>query len=506
MSWLKRRRGKEETATRPPAIGPVVDIAGDEPWLPRLSSVGRPVDVGDLQLDSPALEQMRRQGVELLVPMISHGELISVMQLGHRLSDQPYSADDRALLSGVASGAAPALRVAQLLGEREREARERERVENELRVAQLIQQHFLPSRLPEREGWTVEAHYQPAREVGGDFYDFIDFDDGRLGVVAGDVTDKGVPAALVMTSKRTLIRASAQRLVEPAEVLKRVNAQLCADIPANMFVTCLYGILDTERGEFRFANAGHNLPIHISGDDATEPLCTGMPLGLVADAEYDEVTVAVAPYDSVVIYSDALPEAHDRQGLMYGFDAVRDSAAKAGDGPVVKRLLADLMAFTGPDWEQEDDVTIVALRRCAELVTEKLEIPSVPGNERQAIDRVDDFARSLLSPERLESLKTAVGEATMNAIEHGNRADASIPVELSFARTPDSLIVRIADRGNGGAPAPGLPDLEAKLAGEEPARGWGLFLIEEMVDRVRSEVTEDRHIVELTVVTREVND
>ena len=107
----------------------------------------------------------------------------------------------------------------------------------------------------------MAADYRPAREVGGDFYDFIDLPDGRLGIVVGDVTDKGVPAALVMAATRSVLRASAQRLIEPGAVLERVNEHLCPDIPENMFVTCLYGVLEPASGRLVFANAGHNLPL-----------------------------------------------------------------------------------------------------------------------------------------------------------------------------------------------------------------------------------------------------
>ncbi len=139
------------------------------------------------------------------------------------------------------------MRVAQLVRQQQQEAQERERIEQELRVARLIQQTLLPKTLPELPGYDVAAYYQPAREVGGDFYDFVDLEDGRLGLVVGDVTDKGVPAALVMATTRTLLRAAAQRLDSPGEVLKRVNDVLVQEIPPNMFVTCL--VRDPRPGE-----------------------------------------------------------------------------------------------------------------------------------------------------------------------------------------------------------------------------------------------------------------
>ena len=149
------------------------------------------------------------------MPLVTQGELIGLLNLGPRLSDQDYSGDDRRLLESLAAQAAPAVRVGQLVREQEAEIRSRERLEQELQVAKLIQQHFLPRTLPDLPGWQIDAHYRPAREVGGDFYDFIALDDGRVGIVIGDVTDKGVPAALVMAATRSVLRAAAQRLGRP---------------------------------------------------------------------------------------------------------------------------------------------------------------------------------------------------------------------------------------------------------------------------------------------------
>jgi hypothetical protein len=166
-----------------------------------------------------------------VVPLVSQGELIGVINLGDRRSEQEYTSDDRKLLDDLTAQASPAVRVAQLVRQQRLEARERERIEQELKVARLIQQTLLPRDVPHLSGWDVAAYYQPAREVGGDFYDFLYFDDGRLGIIIGDVTDKGVPAALVMATTRTLLRVIGERLVTPGAVLERVNELLIDDIP-----------------------------------------------------------------------------------------------------------------------------------------------------------------------------------------------------------------------------------------------------------------------------------
>ena len=203
---------------------------------------------------------LRAAGVRVIVPLVTQGELIGALYLGPRLSDQDYSTDDRKLLSTLAAQAAPAIRVAQLVREQAVEIQARERLEQEMRVATLIQQQFLPHELPQLPDWQVAAYYGPARAVGGDFYDFIALPDGRIGIVIGDVTDKGVPAALVMARTQSVLRGEAPRLISPAKVLERANEILLPEMPARMFVTCLYMILEPETGRLVYANAGHNLP------------------------------------------------------------------------------------------------------------------------------------------------------------------------------------------------------------------------------------------------------
>lgn len=357
------RGRRREPALRGRTAEVVVHIEPGDPLRQFLLSTARPIAVEAIgDIGSPGVEEMRAGGVALLVPMVSQGELVAVLQLGERRSGQPYSVEDRDLLASLASSTAQSIRVSQLVRERESRARERERVAAELRVATLIQQGFLPE-MPSLAGWNFETHYEPAREVGGDFIDVIELADERLGVVAGDVTDKGVPASLVMASTRTLVRSLAQQVVEPSVVLRSANDQLHREIPAGMFVTCLYGILDTSSGAFRFANAGHNLPVHRAASGTAEPRATGMPLGLLPGSSYDESAVAVDEGDSITLYSDALPEAHDAGGEMFGFDRVRRAIAGSGAGPIVQPLLEALREFTGPGWEQEDDVSILCIHR-----------------------------------------------------------------------------------------------------------------------------------------------
>src|SRR5918995_3695054 len=243
----------------------------------------------------------------------------------------------------------------------EKEIGARERVDHELRVARRIQRASLPEEVPELEGWQIAPYYQPAREVGGDFYDFHLLSEGRLGVVVGDATGKGVPAALVMSTTIGMLQLAARALDSPSpgEVLEQVNETLVARIPSNTFVTCFYAILEPEDGTLRYANAGHDPPyIHRSNDNADELRARGMPLGLMAGMAYEEGEASLREGESVLFNSDGLVEAHHPKGEMFGFPRLRALIAEHGEKEersLGDFLMEELYSFVGEGWEQEDD-------------------------------------------------------------------------------------------------------------------------------------------------------
>ena len=244
----------------------------------------------------------------------------------------------------------------------------RQSVEQELRVARSIQQALLPKDLPQLEGWKISPHYQPAREVGGDFYDFFELPNGHVGLVIGDATGHGMPAALVMATARSMLRAVAQASESPGDVLARVNDPLVMDIPPNMFVTCFYAILDPSSGRLVYANAGHDLPyVWRGGDNVQELRARGMPLGLMPGMSYEEQEIILEAGDCTLFYSDGLVEAHDpHRREMFGFPRLRELVAEhAQKESLMDSLLEELYSFVGEGWEQEDDITLVTLRRAA---------------------------------------------------------------------------------------------------------------------------------------------
>src|SRR5579883_2804596 len=344
-----------------------ITIADDDPFIAYALRHSGLLEIKRLGLQSPFVEMLRQQAMEIVLPLPSQGELLGLLALGPRLNGTIYSREDHAML----------LALAQLALAQQQQAREHERIEQELRTAQVIQRTFLPKDIPLLPGWQLLPYYQPAREVGGDFYDFIALPDGRLGLVIGDVTGKGIPAALVMTATRTMLRAVAPQTASPGEVLAQVNELLRADIPAGMFVTCFYAVLDPASGQTCYANAGQDLPALRHDDGALGELrATGMPLGLLPGISYDEGETTLTAGDLLLFYSDGLVEAHNPRREMFGLPRLRELVeAQASDEMLIQALLEALAQFTGANWEQEDDVTLVTLQRLKTLAEGEQHLP-----------------------------------------------------------------------------------------------------------------------------------
>src|SRR6266702_2406561 len=252
----------------------------------------------------------------------------------------------------------------QRLTEQHTRLEERARMEQELQTAQYIQRALLPKDVPALPGWQLMPFYRPAREVGGDLYDFIPFEVGRLGIVFVDFTVKGVPAALIMATTCTMLRTAAQATDSPGEALARVNDLLYAETPSRMFVTCFYAILDPASGRLCYANAGQDLPFRRQADEVRELHARGMPLGLMPAMVYEEQEVILAPGEYILFYSDGLVEAHNPGREMFGFPRLKTLLAEHADwASLIDYLLNELRGFTGEAWEQEDDVTLVTLQR-----------------------------------------------------------------------------------------------------------------------------------------------
>ncbi len=345
----------------------------DDPLVEVLLRARDGVELDHLDLKSPGLDGLRRQGIVLVVPLISQGELVGLLNLGSHAGDMPYSLDDRYLLSALAGRVAPALRIVQMIRQERLSALVDQRLGNELRVARLIQHTLLPRQMPQPPGWEIAGHYQPAREVGGDFYDVIELNDGRLGVIIGDATGKGVPAAMVMAAARGIVRAMALQLASPGVVLQRANEMLLPTMPPSMFVTCLYAVIDPADGSVTLANAGHNLPCLTGAGGVIEMDARGMPLGLMPDMDYEERCANIQPGECVLFYSDGLVEAHNVRREMFGVPRLKELLSETpAQSDLINMVLCAWRDFLPVDGEQEDDMTLIVVQRAGGLVNKPL--------------------------------------------------------------------------------------------------------------------------------------
>jgi anti-sigma regulatory factor (Ser/Thr protein kinase) len=240
-----------------------------------------------------------------------------------------------------------------------------------------------------------------------------------------------------------------------------------------------------------------------------------MPLGLMPDMTYEEMETVLEPGQSLLLHSDGLAEAHGPSNEMFGFPRLMGLVGNSqGGGRMIDRLLTELHSFTGPEWEQEDDITLVTLERSAgpgsivapstnsTRTLAEFSLASEPGNERIAMERVAEAVKDLeLASDVFDRLRTAVSEATMNAIEHGNHNRPELDVAVQVFASDEDIKVRITDHG-GGRNIPDeveTPDIEAKLEGLQTPRGWGLFLIKNMCDDMEVSSDGDTHTIELSL-------
>jgi sigma-B regulation protein RsbU (phosphoserine phosphatase) len=226
---------------------------------------------------------------------------------------------------------------------------------------------ILPRFMPALPGYTFGARILPARIVGGDFFDFIPLGPGSIGVAIGDVTDKGLPAAIFMAQARALLRAEASRAASPREALDRVNGHLLQMNDAGLFVTVLYGVLELPTGRFHYARAGHELPLLAVGRGEVKlaPQGSGMALGLVDRPPLDEQSVMLEPGQAMLLYTDGATEAHDIRFAEFGRERLGAALAHHHQSPasqLCEDLLTTIIDFQGLA-PQHDDITLVAVQR-----------------------------------------------------------------------------------------------------------------------------------------------
>ena len=320
-----------------------------------------PVRVGDVSSDPRYVSLVEETRSELAIPLVHKDKVVGVFDLESPELDR-FTERHVKVLMPLASQVAGAIANAELY---EQVSRNEVRLGRELRIAQDVQRALVPETSPAGSGWEASAHFRPARELGGDLYDFYDMEKGRLGVATGDVSGKGVPAALYAAFASGTVRRRARERKGPADLLERVNGTLRRRGIEGLYCTLAYALFDFAGRSVRVANSGLPYPLHYrAGSGKAEPLTvSGLPLGTFDNVEYDEVTAELAPGDAFLFFSDGITEAlrgHDEYGvkrLRRGLEAHGALPAKA----LGEALMADLERFVGsPAWT--DDATLVVVK------------------------------------------------------------------------------------------------------------------------------------------------
>lgn len=380
---------------------------------------------------------------------------------------------------------------------------ERERIGAELSVAFRIQSDILPAvfpAFPDRKDFDIYASMAPAREVGGDFYDFFLIDESRLGLVIADVSGKGVPAALFMMIARTLIRNHVQSGEEPADALTAVNEQLCENNKENMFVTAWLGVLDLSSGQLKFANAGHNPPLFKHGDGEYEYMRVraGLVLAGMEGIRYRQSSVQLSRGDRIFLYTDGVTEAESQNHIFYGEERLCDvlrGLTESAPEETVAAVDADVRRFA-EGAEQVDDITMM----CLEYTGNGSELICTVPAEREQLYRVLEFTEAQAkdagaSRKETDRLLLAVEEIFVNIADYAyvdGRGDVTVKV-----RRTDNAQMEITF-SDSGVPYDPLekPDPDTHLAAEKRQEGGlGILLAKNMMDEMEYERRDGRNIL-----------
>ena len=345
-------------------------VAAREGVIGRVWQTGQAVCLNEFS-EAPELAQLRGSAfgsVSVMATALRYGDQdLGVLALANGPMSAPFSQADLVVFKSIAEQSAFALYNAIIYSM----ANEKKRLDHDLEIARDIQRILLPSEAPAIDGFQISGINVPARQVSGDYFDYIQVDQDRLGVAIADVSGKGVPASLIMAICRSVLRAEAARNPSPADVLRKVNRQLYPDIKEDMFISMAYLILGDQQDGVTLARAGHDAPLWYKRQSQTVmPVKSpGMVVGIDSGSVFDRLTVDFAVplerNDCLVLYTDGVTETLNSEGDEFGVDRMMQSVrASANDSAqaIVKRIIEDVREFTG-SVPQNDDITLIAIRK-----------------------------------------------------------------------------------------------------------------------------------------------
>jgi len=394
--------------------------------------------------------------------------------------------------------------VSNLIRERNTEA-VKEMIESELKVAREIQMSIVPKvfpPFPDRPEFDIYALLEPAKEVGGDLYDFFFIDDEQLCFVIGDVSGKGVPASLFMAVTKTLIKTKTGKEMTPGEILFSVNNELCRDNDSGMFVTVFLGILNIRTGEVRYSNGGHNPPYLFRGTGVVELLkkTGGMALGVMENIPYEKNKIVLKAGDGLLLYTDGVTEAMDTGGNLFTEQRLEEVLRRiSGASPeeMIRGVLAEIEKYA-KGAEQSDDITIMALKYMFPGQEMSLEIKNDLAQLERVAQAVEEFGKTHHLPlKTIFEVNLALEEVLTNVISYGYSDDNRHLIMVHFSLKEKELEIEIIDDGRPFNPLElPPPDLKKPLA-ERPVGGLGIHLVRNLVDELDYQRWQDKNILVL---------
>ena len=394
------------------------------------------------------------------------------------------------------------------------------RLEAELELARTIQGAALPRPLPGNASFALAAAMQPAREVGGDFYDYFMLDTGHIAFLVADVSGKGITGALYMMTAKTLIKETLVAVRDPAAALTRANAELCANNPANMFLTAWVGVLDLESGTVTYANAGHNPPVKVGNrrprgegretgepedggrrEAAFVPEKSGPALAFLDGVAYKARPVALAPGDALFLYTDGVTEALDPAGALFGDDRLVEtlSVVPSTDPESICRTVRAVVAAFAAGAPAADDLTVLAVKFVSRLQRFVRTFPPTQEGIGAASAFLDEVAGKFT--DLLPRLHVILDEVASNIVKHSGASGFEIDIEPATA--PDCVKLVFIDDGMAYDPL-GHEDPDTTIpAAERPIGGLGILMVRKMSDSIHYGRAHNRNFLTVVVAARE---
>ena len=383
----------------------------------------------------------------------------------------------------------------------------KDRIEGELGVAKRIQESMLPDNYYKQDDVEISGELIPVREVGGDLYDYYIRND-KLFFCVGDVSGKGVAAAMLMTAVHSMLRASSAHDSNPAYIMRHINEALCQNNNANMFVTMFIGVLDLPTGHLKYCNAGHDAPMMMtSGGMEPLPVIANLPVGVFDDVNYAEQETVMEPESVMFLYTDGLTEAKNKERKMYGIERAQHALIECRDQALglsdTLRRMEDMVHQFADGAEQSDDLTMLAIRFTPKSFESMLTERLILNNDVKEVGRLSEFVKNIIARLNIDGplgkeLRLAVEEAVVNVIDYAYPMGSEGKINVEAASDGSTIRFRITDTGTPFDPTT-ADDADTSLPAEErKIGGLGILLVKGLMDSVNYERDNGMNILTLT--------